>query len=119
MFPASASDTLKTAARLARDCGETLATNSLPSWLCPLTPFATPCPFATPFVPLCGCHGARSDRYVSSVVRTSECDWRETSTASALVTHPEQARQSVSEMEAGGGGCDAAAFSSVVTSYGF
>lgn len=56
---------------------------------------------------------------MSRVVSTSVCDWSETSTASALVTHPEQARQSVREMEAGGGGCDAAAFSSVVTSYGF
>lgn len=56
---------------------------------------------------------------MSSVVRTSVCDWSDTSTASALVTHPEHARQSVSEIEAGGGGCDAAALSSVVTSYGF
>jgi hypothetical protein len=110
---------LKTAAILARDCGETLATNNFPPWLCPFTPFVPPlviCPFVVPFVPFCACHGARKDLYVSRVERTSVCDCRETSTASALVTHPEQARQSVREMEAGGGGCDSAAFSSVVTS---
>jgi hypothetical protein len=122
MFPASASDTLKTAARLARDWGETLATNSFPSWAWPFTPFAASCavcPFVIPFVPFCACHGARKDRYVSSVVRTSVCDWSVTSTASALVTHPEHARQSVREIDAGGGGSAAAALSSVVTSYGF
>ena len=121
IFPASTSETLKTAARLARVCGETLATNNFPSvsfWLpfiALLVPLC-PHPFATPFVPFCVCHRARSDRYLSSVVRTSVCDCSETSTASALVTHPEQARQSVSDIEAGGGGWEAAAFSSVVTS---
>jgi hypothetical protein len=122
MFPASTSEMLKTAARLARDCGETLATNSFPSALCPFVLSSTPllvCPFVTPFVPLCASHGACNDGYVSSVVRTSVWDCSETNTASALVTHPEQARQSVSDIEAGGGGSEAAAFSSVVTSYGF
>lgn len=38
----------------------------------------------------------------SRVVRTSVWDWRETRTASAEVTQPEQARQSVSEIWAGG-----------------
>jgi hypothetical protein len=122
MFPASTSEMFKTAARLARVCGETLATNIFPSACCSFTPFVAPrllCPFAAPFVPLCASHGARNDGYVSSVVRTSVCDCSETSTASALVTHPEHARQSVSDIEAGGGGSAAAAFSSVVTSYGF
>jgi hypothetical protein len=117
MFPASSSDMFKTAARLARACGETLATNNLPSCWCPFAPFV--CPFAAPFVPLCASQGARKDEYVSRVVRTSVWDCSDTSTASALVTHPEHARQSVSDIEAGGGGCAAAAFSSVVTSYGF
>ena len=64
IFPASTSETLKTAARLARVCGEMLATNSFPWALCPFTPFVTPllvCPFVAPFVPLCASHGVRND----------------------------------------------------------
>lgn len=119
IFPASSSLTLKTAARLARAWGDTLAMNSLPSAWCSLQPFVCACPFVVPFVPFWGSHGASNDLYVSSVDRTSLCDCSCTSTASALVTHPEHARQSVSEICAGGGGSAAAAFSSVVTSYGF
>jgi len=45
------------------------------------------------------------------------CDWSEMSTASAEVTQPEQARQSVKEISAGAE-FDAWTLSSVVTSYG-
>lgn len=107
MFPACTSETPKTAARLARVCGDTLATKSFPSLALSELPL---------LVPLLVSHGARNDGYVSSVVRTSVCDWSETSMASALVTHPEHARQSVREIVAGGGGSEAATLSSVVTS---
>ena len=53
--------------------------------------------------------------FESSALRTSAWDCRDTSTASAEVTHPEHARQSVKEICAGGGGT-AVSLSSVVTS---
>lgn len=89
IFPASLSDTWNTAARLARTCGDTLATNNLPSPLCPFVPL---------LVPLAVAQGNRSGGCALSVVRTSLCDWSCTSTASADVTHPEQAKQSVREI---------------------
>jgi hypothetical protein len=54
---------------------------------------------------------------VSRVSRTSVCDCSEMSTASAEVTQPEQARQSVKEIPAGAE-FEAWTLSSVVTSYG-
>jgi len=65
-----------------------------------------------------GSQGSGRDGCVSSVFKTSLCDCREIRTASAEVTQPEHARQSVREMVAGAGFA-AAALSSVVTSYGF
>ena len=61
--------------------------------------------------------GIRTSRgeYVSRVLRTSVWDWSEMSTASAEVTQPEQARQSVKEIPAGAG-FEAWTLSSVVTS---
>ena len=50
--------------------------------------------------------------------KTSACDCKDTNTASAEVTHPEQARQSVREIWAGAW-LSAASLSSVVTSYAF
>lgn len=58
------------------------------------------------------------EAWLSRVLSTSVCDCRETSTASADVTHPEHAKQSVNDIEAGAGFC-ACTLSSVVTSYGF
>ena len=55
---------------------------------------------------------------MSRVFRTSLCDCRDTRTASADVTQPEHARQSVREIWAGVG-LTVATLSSVVTSYGF
>lgn len=55
---------------------------------------------------------------MSRAFRTSLCDCRDTRTASADVTQPEHARQSVREIWAGVG-LVAATLSSVVTSYGF
>ena len=52
---------------------------------------------------------------MSRVLRTSVWDWSEMSTASAEVTQPEQARQSVKEIPAGTG-FEAWTLSSVVTS---
>ena len=54
---------------------------------------------------------------MSRVLRTSVCDCSEMSTASAEVTQPEQARQSVKEIPAGAE-FEAWTLSSVVTSYG-
>ena len=51
----------------------------------------------------------------SRILMTSECDCSDTRTASADVTHPEQARQSVREICAGGGFSNGS-LSSVVTS---
>jgi hypothetical protein len=84
----------------------------------PLLPSPFVCPFAPfiyPFAPFCAIQGGGREGCASSVWRTSVCDWRETRTASAEVTQPEQARQSVSEICAGAG-FDAATLSSVVTS---
>lgn len=109
MFPACAEETAYVAARLARVWGETDAMKIFPS---PETAFEWPLMLVeTPFC----IHGGRSDGYASRVFRTSVWDCRETRTASAEVTQPEQARQSVREMRAGGGFL-AASLSSVVTS---
>lgn len=114
IFPASASDTEKTAAKLARVWGETLATNSLPSVWHPFVVAFGISP--VPLLCVALVHGALNDGKVSSVVSTSVSDCNDTRTASADVTHPEQARQSVREIWAGGGGCAVAILSSVVTS---
>lgn len=95
------------AARLARACGLTLATNIR---LSEDTPFSlTVVPFCPSINGISGC--------ASSELRTSVCDCSDTKTASADVTQPEQARQSVSDISAGAwfSGCT---LSSVVTSYG-
>ena len=63
-------------------------------------------------------HSGGIEGVESSVFRTSACDCSDTRTASADVTHPEQARQSVRDICAGGE-FSSATLSSVVTSYGF
>ena len=126
ILPACDSETEKVAARVARVWGDTLATKifPFPSFPSPLKPLLVllvlyDIPFVTPFVPLCESHGGCSDGCASSVLRTSVCDCSDTSTASADVTQPEHARQSVRDIWAGGGGFEAATLSSVVTSYAF
>ena len=126
ILPACDSETEKVAARVARVWGDTLATKifPFPSFPSPLKPLLVllvlyDIPFVTPFVPSCESHDGCSDGCASSVLRTSVCDCSDTSTASADVTQPEHARQSVRDIWAGGGGFEAAILSSVVTSYAF
>jgi hypothetical protein len=76
---------------LALDCGLTLATYIRP----PLSKFST-------LVPLFAVPRSRKAGAESNSERTSACDCRDTRTASADVTHPEHARQSVREISAGG-----------------
>src|SRR5579862_9885582 len=90
---------------LARVCGLTLAMNIRP-------------PFTALSVSPGTSHSRASEGAESSAFRTSVCDCNDTRTASADVTHPEQARQSVRDICAGGE-FPAASLSSVVTSYGF
>ena len=97
------------AATLALTCGLTLAMKILPSCKPALTPSVFPSLVDSSrlAIDIDGCE--------SSAFRTSLCDWSDTSTASADVTHPEHARQSVNEICAGGR-FSAGSLSSVVTS---
>ena len=100
IHPASSSVVPYVAAKLALTCGATLATKILLS----------PVPSTSPST-----SNENSEGAASSAFCTSAWDCRETRTASAEVTQPEQARQSVREICAGGGGT-LGSLSSVVTS---
>lgn len=107
--PAFRSEMLYVAARLARTWGLTLAMNILP--FCNVSEW----PLLSPFDTLDGDVGMERGGYESRTLRTSACDCRDTRTASAEVTHPEHARQSVNDICAGAGFA-ARSLSSVVTS---
>lgn len=116
IHPASCSVVPYVAARLARTCGLTLAMNNFPD---PSEVVKPSLMLFSAFFNSCRnnlslCKGGAESR----AWRTSECDCSDIRTASADVTHPEQARQSVKVICAGGGG-SAGSLSSVVTSYGF
>lgn len=87
MYPAVLSETPNVAAILARLCGDTEATNIL--LFSGASRILRSCPKVIAGV-------------LSRAFNTSLCDCRETSTASAEVTQPEHARQSVSDICAGG-----------------
>lgn len=101
---------------LALTCGLTLATKSLPSLSTSPTPSSTVCVEPSTYC-LCSLEDSTA-RCASSVFKTSACDCKDTNTASAEVTHPEQARQSVRDICAGAW-LSTASLSSVVTSYAF
>ena len=84
---------------LALTCGLTLATKSLPSLSTSPTPSSMVCAEPSTYC-LCSLEGSIAG-CASKVFRTSAWDCKDTNTASAEVTHPEQARQSVKEICAG------------------